>query len=108
MGSIPAWLPLGSALFLGLEAGFIIAALVEDGKAQDAFNTDYDEYLLRIDRRNGYIWWTLGVAAYSMLDAYVDAHLFNFDSEAVNIGIEPTQNFDGARLSLRLSLKDFP
>jgi len=94
-------------LILCLESGLIVSALIEDKKAQDVYLTGYEEYLERMDRRNGYIWWTVGVVAYSMLDAYVDAHLFNFDEDDVSISIEPSPDTGGVRFSLRVPIPEF-
>ena len=96
-----------SGIFFCLESGLVLSALMEDKKAQDAYATNYVEYIDRIDRRNQYIWWTVGVVVYSMIDAYVDAHLFNFDEDNVRIGVEPSNEWNEVRLSLSISIPDF-
>jgi hypothetical protein len=91
-------------LIFCLETGLVLSAILEDKKAQDVYLVDYDEYLRRIDRRNGYIWWTVGVIAYSMIDAYVDAHLFNFDEDEIGISLEQTNSSPGISFVVKFPL----
>ena len=97
-----------SGLIFCLESGLIISALVQDKKAKDAYQTDYAEYLDRLDRRNGYLWWTAGVIVFSMIDAYVDAHLFGFDEDRASFRIEPSSNSLHVRFVLHIPLRNFP
>ena len=41
----------------------------------------YDEYSSHFNRRDSYIWWTVGFWLYNMLDAYIDGHLFGFSRQ---------------------------
>ena len=41
----------------------------------------YDEYTSHFNRRDSYIWWTVGFWLYNMLDAYIDGHLFGFSRQ---------------------------
>jgi hypothetical protein len=41
----------------------------------------YDEYTNHFNRRDSYIWWTVGFWLYNMLDAYIDGHLFGFSRQ---------------------------
>lgn len=54
------------------------------------------------EKRNKYAWWCFGIYIIGMLDAYVDAHLYNFpsnnielamDSQAKSVGINISFNF---------------
>ena len=87
-----------------LESGLIISAIVQDKKAKDVYSTDYNEYLNRLDRRNGYLWWTAGVIVISMLDAYVDAHLFGFDGDQYALGLKPSFHNFGLNVVLFIDL----
>ncbi|MFH1680457.1 MAG: DUF5683 domain-containing protein [Candidatus Eisenbacteria bacterium] len=58
------------------------------------------------DTRRDLVWWSSILALYSVIDAYVDAHMVGFDSdvegvERVTAGIVPTG--DGAAVALRYS-----
>ncbi|MBN1542360.1 hypothetical protein JW992_09465 [candidate division KSB1 bacterium] len=56
------------------------------------------------DRRNLSFWWLAGIILYSMADAYVDAHLYNFDeseSIAFNLGMNSSEMRYTARLQFR-------
>lgn len=55
----------------------------------DGRDDDYDYHLAR---RYDWFWWSLGVWAVSMGDAYIGAHLYNFD-EDVGIKLELGYNF---------------
>jgi hypothetical protein len=91
-----------SGLIFCIESGLIISALAQEKKARDAYAVDYDEYLDRLDRRNGYLWWTAGVIVFSMIDAYVDGHLFGFDEDQSNVELRPA--FKDSKLILVLSI----
>ena len=71
----------------------------------DYYRDDY------INWRNEAVWWLVGIVLVSMADAYVDAHLFDFDEspdlaarapklEALQFPEQPRLNF-----ALRVSLK---
>jgi hypothetical protein len=93
-----------SGLILCVESGLILSAIVQDKKARDVYQTDYDEYLRRLDRRNGYLWWTAGVIVFSMIDAYVDAHLFGFDENQYALGLKPSFQNSGFNIVLFIDL----
>ncbi|MFQ6092477.1 MAG: DUF5683 domain-containing protein [bacterium] len=85
-----------SGVIFLIESGLIVSAVMENEKANKAYEaaqstTDeqYQKYLDRLERRNLYLWWTAGVIVYSMIDAYVDAHLFRFDEEGITLSVEP-------------------
>jgi hypothetical protein len=44
---------------------------------------EFEEFRFYEDRRNLFLWITAGIVFISMFDAYVDAHLYNFDKEKV-------------------------
>jgi hypothetical protein len=41
----------------------------------------YDGYTTHFNRRDSYIWWTVGFWLYNMVDAYIDGHLFGFSRQ---------------------------
>ena len=109
---IPGWGQLytkhyvkGGLIFC-LESGLVLSAIIEDKKARDVYQRNYKEYLDRIDRRNGYIWWTVGLIAFSMIDAYVDAHLFNFDEEEITLSIEQSPYPSEVQLVIRIHIPE--
>lgn len=69
---------------------FLIASLVmEDRRARNSLrlykqtNRDayYDDYSEHFDRRQTLVWWAVVGAIYGLADAYVDAHLSDFDDD---------------------------
>jgi len=83
-----------AALVFGVETTYIVLAADEWRKA-DFHNKnfqsappsspeqfwEFDQYRFHQDRRNLYLWVISGIIFLSMFDAYVDAHLYNFDKE---------------------------
>lgn len=70
----------------------------------DYYRDDY------INWRNEAVWWLVGFVLVSMADAYVDAHLFDFDeSPDLSMNILKKQSFFGqpkvSNYLLRLSIK---
>jgi hypothetical protein len=64
-------------LVAGTEIGLVVNAMIQNdfaNKAQDRLEHDF-----YIDNRNLSYWWLAAVILYSMTDAYVDAHLYDFD-----------------------------
>jgi hypothetical protein len=73
--------------------GLLVAgAIVEHQRAeddhavyQDLLRSDtvreaaWQRYTRRIDKRNTYLWYFAGFKVVSIIDAYVDAHLYRFD-----------------------------
>ena len=69
---------------------FLIASLVmEDRRARNSLrlykqtNRDayYDDYSEHFDRRQTLVWWAVVGAIYGLADAYVDAHLSDFEDD---------------------------
>jgi len=53
-----------------------------------------------------YAFWFLGIWFYSMLDAYVDAHLYNFDEKAkISISFKPDN--EAVLFGIKISYKGF-
>lgn len=90
-----AWLKAG--LVMGVQGWFIGSAIYHGGQRnhwQDMAEAEPDEFLrqqyLAISQDWGYqlnndVWWIGITAGLSMLDAYVDAHLSDYDSEKEQI-----------------------
>jgi hypothetical protein len=83
-----------SLVVFGAEATFITLAAVEWSRMnthkKNFQNPDYpdrywefEQFEFYEDRRNLFLWITAGIVFLSMFDAYVDAHLYNFDKEEV-------------------------
>jgi hypothetical protein len=81
-----------SALIFGVETTYIILAADQWRKTsfhkknfQNAFPYspeqyyEFDLYKYHRDQRNLYLWVVTGIVFLSMFDAYVDAHLYDFD-----------------------------
>ncbi|MFH1008132.1 MAG: DUF5683 domain-containing protein [Candidatus Latescibacterota bacterium] len=51
---------------------------------------------LDFQRRNTYFLWFLGVLLYNLADAYVDAHLYDFEGGAEQVGLTGSSSADGA------------
>ncbi len=95
--ALPGWGQLYNRKYLkaviigGVEIGLITAILVQHQRYKKAreenewFAADYYE-----DDRNRLTWWLAGIIIYSMADAYVDGHLWNFELQrdlSANVGI---------------------
>jgi hypothetical protein len=87
-----------------LEGGLIGLTLYHHFKGEDYYNkflaTEdekyYDKYVDYYYQKQNDLWW-LGVTIFlSTLDAYVDAHLYDFESEKKKIHLK----FDGQTLGL--------
>ena len=85
---------LKSTVVFGGETTFITLAAIEWGRMnkhkRNFQNPDYpdrywefEQFEFYEDRRNLFLWITAGIVFLSMFDAYVDAHLYNFDREEV-------------------------
>lgn len=95
-----------SAIVFGAEATFITLAAIEWSRMNEHKknfqNPDYpnrywefEQFEFYEDRRNLFLWITAGIVFLSMFDAYVDAHLYNFDQEEVrdlSISLVPGTN----------------
>lgn len=88
--------PLKGSLVFATETTLLIAVAVEWKRRDEhlkVFNElpldspdkawEFELYQFHRDNRNLFIWSLAGVVFYSMLDAYVDAHLFNFKQEKI-------------------------
>lgn len=108
---------LKAGLVFGVETTFLVLMAMdwdrmnEHKKLFDSLPLDhpdksweYEQYKFYKDRKNLYLWSTLTTVFISMFDAYVDAHLYNFDKEMKKIGFEIYPELEEG-LSLRLSLK---
>jgi len=72
-------------LVAGTEIGLVVNAMIQNdfaNKAQDKLERDF-----YIDNRNLSYWWLAAVILYSMTDAYVDAHLYDFD-ESTSLSLD--------------------
>ena len=94
----------GSVIFAA-ESGFIIAAAIEWQRRDQHLKNfrelplgsadkaeEFESYQFYQDMRNTHLWCAAGIVFLSMLDAYVDAHLFNFEREKmkdVEVGLLP-------------------
>ncbi len=83
-----------SLVVFGAETTFITLAAIEWSRMnthkKNFQNPDYpdrywefEQFEFYEDRRNLFLWITAGIVFLSMFDAYVDAHLYNFDKEKV-------------------------
>jgi hypothetical protein len=106
---------LKAGLVFGVETTFLVLMVIdwdrmnEHKKLFDSLPEDhqdksweYEQYKFYKDRKNLYLWSTLTTVFISMFDAYVDAHLYNFDKEMERIGLELHPQ-PGKELGLRLS-----
>jgi hypothetical protein len=92
-------------LSFGTEIGFVSAAIwhnqrvvtpLDESQQQytDQYKLQYKEF--HINMRNQYVWYLAGAILYAMADAYVDAHLFDFDeSPDLSIQITPESALAG-------------
>ncbi len=90
--------PVKAVLFFGAGAGWLSAAIVEGARVNEA-----DSALERQDRaarRNTRMLYYVLSATLAGLDAYVDAHLADFDIDAGPVGAGPISSA-GAHLTIR-------
>jgi hypothetical protein len=107
-----------SAVVFGAETTFITLAVIEWGRMnkhkknfQNPDHPDryweFEQFEFYEDQRNLYLWITAGIVFLSMFDAYVDAHLYNFDREDVrdlSVSLVP-QGGGGNDVRLLLSVR---
>ena len=74
-------------LVFGAEAGIIANTIRQNQRVQASKSELEREFYLENRRLSN--WWLAGVILLSMIDAYVDAHLYDFD-ESPNLGARPT------------------
>jgi hypothetical protein len=68
---------------------------------------EFEQFKFYEDRRNLFLWITAGIIFLSMFDAYVDAHLYNFDKEKVpdfSISLLPEYQ-EGKKINVLFSVK---
>ncbi len=97
---------LKGVVVFGAETTFITLAVIEWSRMnthkKNFQNPNYpdrywefEQFQFYEDRRNLFLWITAGIVFLSMFDAYVDAHLYNFDREKVrdlSISLIPEAN----------------
>ena len=107
-----------SVVVFGAETTFITLAAIEWGRMnkhkKNIENPDhpdryweFEQFEFYEDQRNLYLWITAGIGFLSMFDAYVDAHLYNFDREEVrdlSISLVP-EGGGGSDVRLLLSIR---
>ena len=106
-GLVPGWGQfyneqyIKSGLVFMAEGLLIGGAVVEHQRAEDD-HREYEDvsrsdqeredawlrYSRRIDKRNTYLWYLAGAKFLSMVDAYVDAHLYRFDQGPLAVRLE--------------------
>lgn len=87
--------PLKASLYLTLESSLLGFGIYYSVKMNNAFDdyqqtqdeTDYREYIDYNGKSQNLIWWFAAVKFISVVDAYVDAKLYNFDSEKRKIDL---------------------
>lgn len=85
-----------SLVVFGTETTFITLATIEWGRRNEHKKNfenlpsdhpdkgwEFEQFRFYEDRRNLFLWITAGIIFLSMFDAYVDAHLYDFDKEEV-------------------------
>ncbi len=99
-----------ASVVIGLQSYLIGTAIYHDAKVQDyksKASSSSDAYLSqhyrqRVDeyreKRNSDIWWIGITAALSVLDAYVDAHLADFESQKSKLRLR----FEGETIALQI------
>lgn len=74
--------PIKGLLFGSVELGLLSWLIVEHLASEDARHSgDEHAYEAHSQRRLDLIWYTSAAWLFGMLDAYVDAYLYSFDSE---------------------------
>jgi hypothetical protein len=88
-----------SAVFFASEATFVGLAIYHtnrinyyydkaNGAAVENYNTCYRQYQRNYNRRQSDYWWIGTTTFLSILDAYVDADLYNFDKKKKEIHLK--------------------
>ena len=95
-----------SIIIAGTEVGLITNAIVQNQlavKADDLLEKEFYK-----DNRNLSFWWLGATILYSMVDAYVDAHLYKFDEDpnlSLTLDILPKEQRSAPQSTLAFSLK---
>jgi len=91
---------LKSGIVIGLEAGLVGLAIYHNGKYQDARKKyrisgspqDYSDYVFYHDQRQSDYFWIGTVVFLSIIDAYEDAHLYDFESKKKKVDLKFKKN----------------
>lgn len=91
---------LKSGIVIGLEAGLVGLAIYHNGKYQDAkkkydiseSTLDYSDYVYYYEQRQSDYFWIGTVVFLSIIDAYVDAHLYDFESKKKKVDLKFEKN----------------
>ena len=92
---LPGWGQLYNRKYLkaviigGTEIGFLYSSLLQDHRyKEDKKNQEWENAAFYENDRNRLRWWITGLILYSMADAYVDGHLWDFDlDQDLSVGI---------------------
>ncbi len=98
---------LKALIYAGAQVSFAYAAYVQNDRYHHYRNLD-DDYLAGFykDDRNRMFWWILGVTLMSIGDAYVDAHLWNFDvSDDLSASIAPQFDPENRQVALSCTIR---
>jgi hypothetical protein len=84
---------LKSLIVFGIEAGFAASISYQNDQVKRyEKKEDSDAAKFFRNDRNRLIWWLAGIVLVSMGDAYVDAHLFNYDiSRDISVNLSPVK-----------------
>ncbi len=94
---------LKSGFILTVEGSFIGLALYHHLEAEEYYDrykfslsdSDYNEYVKYYERRQSDFFWVGTVIFLSAIDAYIDAHLFDFDEKKNKIHLKFENNTVG-------------
>ena len=92
-----------SGFVFALEGSFISLALYHHTKAEDYYDkyrvslseSDYSEYVKYYNKRQSDFFWIGTIIFLSAIDAYVDAHLYNFEEKKNKIHLKFENNMIG-------------
>ncbi len=92
-----------SGFVFALEGSFIGLAVYHHTKAEDYYDryrtslseSDYSEYVKYYEKRQSDFFWVGTIVFLSAIDAYVDAHLFNFEEKKNKIHLKFENNMIG-------------
>jgi hypothetical protein len=110
---VPGWGQLYNGKYLkalvyaGAQLSFAYAAHVQNNRHHHYQNLDQDDLAdFYRDDRNRMLWWLFGITLLSIGDAYVDAHLWNFDvSDDLSANIAPQYDPKNQRVSIACTLQ---
>ncbi len=81
------------------EISLLAAAIVRNNQAQKSASLAEKDSLK--ESRNTFVVWLMGTVLYSIIDAYVDAHLYDFE-EKKGEGVEVSVYIRGTGLAIRM------